>query len=1041
MNEELLKLIVQLFAIVAKERITDDERSNLREFLLLHVSHDTIPHFLSIFEEQVERKVVHEEGATETDRETAEYLDDWSNILDICKVINESLTKQQKLVLLLKLIELMLQDGNISERQSNLIFYISESIHISQREAELITMFLTGQEVEELDCKEILIIDESEEHEYKSSHIQSRNLTGMIVVLRIADADTYFVKYLGISNLTLNGNHFRSRKIYVLPTGSNIRGNKILPIYYSDIVTKFLKEETKMKISFEAKNIYHEFRSGDVGLRGINISEEGGKLVGLMGASGSGKSTLLSVLNGYAQPTRGKVFINGVNLHDNPEQFNGVIGLVPQDDFLIEELSVYQNLYYAARLTFGNHTIEETHELVATTLRSLGLMEIKDLKVGSALDKTISGGQRKRLNIGLELLRKPSIMFVDEPTSGLSSNDSINIMDLLKELSLQGKLIFVVIHQPSSDIFKMFDQLLILDIGGYQVYYGNPVEALVYFKTIVNMVNKDQGACMECGNIKSEQIFNILESKIVNEYGRFTDRRKISASKWNEYFKEKIKLPKVERVKNPIEVSQQNPSHIQQLKIYGIRDIRTKLSNKQYLLITFLVAPILAVFLAMLIRYYENLNGDATYSFMKNDNIPVYFFMAVIVALFMGLTLSAEELIKDRKMLQRESFLHLSRMSYLAAKIAVLFFISSIQSLSFVLIGNLILGIHGVTFSMWAVLLATAVFANLLGLNISSAFNSAVTVYILIPVLIIPQLVLSGVIISFDKFNPQLSNLEKVPAIGNYMASRWAFEALSVNQFRYNSYSKQFYDYDREVALAEYYATYYMPNLEAHLSKLSNNFDVVTAFPDSIRGLETHLRVLRNEINKQLYLVGRNQFPHIDRLNLKNFDREVYVETSTFLTTLKRYYRNRHNLWSTRLDSIKNLLNDTPRGFQLQKWLRNRYYNKSLAELLEGRGKSTRIVEHNGNLYQKIYPVYYKPDPNKMFDVSPIFYAPEKVVFYNVFDTLYVNLSVIILMTLFLLVALYFDWLKKTIVWIEDVQISRKYRKSARKALKNETYN
>lgn len=1034
MNEELLKLIVQLFAIVAKERITEDERSNLREFLLLHVSHDAIPHFIDVFDTQIQKSGTYE--VTDTDSETAEYINDWSNILDICKVINESLTKQQKLVLLLKLIELMLQDGQISERQSNLIFYISESIHVSGKETKLITQFLTGQDEEDLDCKEMLIINESEESLFKTAHIQSKNLTGMIVVLRIADADTYFVKYLGISNLTLNGNHFRSRKIYILPTGSNIRGNKIQPIYYSDIVTKFLKEETKVKISFEAKDIYHEFKSGDVALQDITVSEEGGRLIGLMGASGSGKSTLLSVLNGSVKPTEGTVLINGVDLYSNPEQLNGVIGLVPQDDFLVEELSVYQNLYYAARLTFGNHSIKDTHQLVATTLKSLGLTEIKDLKVGSALDKTISGGQRKRLNIGLELLRKPSIMFVDEPTSGLSSNDSINIMDLLKELSLQGKLIFVVIHQPSSDIFKMFDQLIILDAGGYQVYYGNPVEALVYFKTIVNMVNKDQGACIECGNIKSEQIFNILESKIVNEYGRFTDRRKINPLKWNEYFKEKINVAEVETVNEPIEVSQKNPKRLQQMKIFGIRDIRTKLANKQYLLLTFLVAPILATFLALLIRYYESLNGDATYSFMKNDNIPVYFFMAVIVALFMGLTLSAEELIKDRKMLQRESFLHLSRISYLASKIAVLFFISAIQTLSFVLIGNLILGIYGVAFSMWLILFVTAAFANLMGLNISSAFNSAVTVYILIPVLIIPQLVLSGVIISFDKFNPQLSNLEKVPAVGNFMVSRWAFEALAVNQFRYNNYTQQFYEAEREIALADYYSTYYVPNLEAHLSKVSNNFDVVSAYPDSIKMVEEHLAVLKNEINKQLRLVGANQFENASSIELNTFDRNLYVETATFLGTLKRFYRNKHQKWSNKLDSTKHLLNDTPRGFELQKWLRNRYYNQSLAEILEGKSKPTRIVDYKGHLIQKIYPVYYKPDSTKLFDIATLFYAPEKVVFYKSFDTLFVNIAVILIMTIFLLVALYFDWLKKLVDWVEDMQIMRKRKKIAKEKAK-----
>src|SRR5260221_5203877 len=195
----------------------------------------------------------------------------------------------------------------------------------------------------------------------------------------------------------------------------------------------------------------------------------------MMGSSGSGKSTLLNVLNASEKPSNGRVLINGINIHEKTHEVEGVIGFIPQDDLLMEDLTVYENLYYSARLCFKHYSHKEIVRTVERVLSNLGLSEIKNLKVGSPLQKTISGGQRKRLNIGLELLREPAILFVDEPTSGLSSRDSENIMDLLKELSLRGKMIFVVIHQPSSDIFKMFDTLLILDVGGFQIYYVNPL--------------------------------------------------------------------------------------------------------------------------------------------------------------------------------------------------------------------------------------------------------------------------------------------------------------------------------------------------------------------------------------------------------------------------------------------------------------------------------------------------------------------------------------------------------------------------------------
>src|SRR5690606_14208356 len=154
-------------------------------------------------------------------------------------------------------------------------------------------------------------------------------------------------------------------------------------------------------------------------------------------------------LNGNYTPYSGKVTINGLDIHHERDEVSGMIGYISQDDLLIEELSVYQNLYQNAKLCFDGLTDEQIGEKVKNTLLALGLYEIKDIQVGSRMNKKISGGQRKRLNIALELIREPSVLFVDEPTSGLSSRDSENIMDLLKELALKGKLVFVVIHQPS----------------------------------------------------------------------------------------------------------------------------------------------------------------------------------------------------------------------------------------------------------------------------------------------------------------------------------------------------------------------------------------------------------------------------------------------------------------------------------------------------------------------------------------------------------------------------------------------------------------
>jgi ABC-type multidrug transport system ATPase subunit/uncharacterized tellurite resistance protein B-like protein len=896
MSEELLKAVIQLFAIVARERITDDERNNIKEFLSLHLNRDATKYYLNLFDEFCKNDNVEtERDLSSLDPDTVQFVDDWAKIMQISKQVNQALTMQQKLVLIIKIIELVHADGDISERQENLIYYIGQALKIPHQDVEALRNFVAGQDIDELASKNVLIIDEGyDDSPYPGPRIIEKNLTGLIAILKLSDS--YFIKYLGISVVYLNSILLKSRKIDVFPTGSTIRGDKIEPIYYSDIIGKFLVGENQQKISFTCDHVFYHFKSGRAGLQNINIAEQGGKLIGIMGASGSGKSTLLNVLNGIEKPSSGRVLINGINIHEKPDEVYGVIGYIPQDDLLIEDLTVFENLFYAARLCFGTKTSEECADLVEKVLQQLGLSEIRHLKVGSPLQKTISGGQRKRLNIGLELLREPAVLFVDEPTSGLSSRDSENIMDLLKELSLRGKMVFVVIHQPSSDIFKMFDTLIILDVGGFQIYYGNPVEAVIYFRDIINAANKTQGACPECGNINPEQIFNIIETKIVNEYGRLTNTRKVSPGQWYQYFKQRLKVPKIEHVQDALPATQPIASRLQQLKIFITRDSLAKIANKQYFYINLLEAPVLAFFISFMVKYYNLLgkdNPNPHYTFYDNENIPVFFFMSVVVALFFGLTMSAEEIFRDRKILKREQFLHLSRNSYLISKVVVLFFISAVQTVLFILVGHFILEIPLTEFRYWLILFSASCWANLLGLNISASFNSAVTIYILIPLLIIPQLLLSGVVIEFDKFNPKVSKSSGVPFMGNIMVSRWAFEAYMVTQFKDNPYEKIFYEVDKEIAQSTYKRTLMVPELETRLSNCMlnranwrnpNNEDMVKS-----------IRLLRNTIEEELEIVGRQNFPDADILVPGRFDSTVYSKTDSFLKGLRNYYIQRQN--------------------------------------------------------------------------------------------------------------------------------------------------
>jgi ABC transport system ATP-binding/permease protein len=692
-----------------------------------------------------------------------------------------------------------------------------------------------------------MVVDDKQDELLHAKHLPCGALDGMLLILSVKSADLYFLRYTGTQDVFLNGLLINNRRIYLFAKGSFVRLPIGKPIYYTDVVSHFMSDTLSEKISFEVNNLKFQFKTGGIGLRNVNIIEEQGKLIGIMGASGAGKTTLLNVLCGIEKPTEGQVLINGFDLHAERDKLEGVIGYIPQDDLLIEELTVWENLYYNAKLCFKDKSEQEIKTLVDDTLQSLGLFERRNLKVGNPLNKMISGGQRKRLNIALELIRQPAVLFVDEPTSGLSSRDSENVMNLLRELTLKGKLIFVVIHQPSSDIFKMFDKMFILDTGGFPVYYGNPGESLIYFKRLDLQVNSDLGECPNCGNLNPELIFNIIDASVIDEYGNYTPKRKKSPEDWHHLYNDHIAIPPKPTTEVSAPKTLSIPTWFNQFKIYTLRDFFAKISNKQYILLNLLEAPLLGFILAYLIRYIVDPNSS-NYIFRENENIPPYIFMAIVVSLFFGLIISAEEIFKDAKILKREKFLNLSRSSYLSSKILLLFTISAIQMALFVIVGNSVIGFKGMNFEFWLALFSISAFANILGLILSSSFNSIVTIYILIPLVMIPQMVLGGAMFTFDKLNRDFTSADKVPLVADIMPSRYIYEGLMVHQYVHNPFKKHIFDKEMQESKANFKQAYYFPEildvLDNCRSYLSN------PNPEKKGAFEEDLALLKNELGK-----------------------------------------------------------------------------------------------------------------------------------------------------------------------------------------------
>jgi ABC-type multidrug transport system ATPase subunit len=1014
MSEEILRALMQLFAIIAKqdEGVESTQVEYVKNFLQQQLNDDEVKEYFSLFMQY--SGMVESENEADNDEEKSTRkltsVKDSVRILGLCKKINKTLTQRQKIIVLVRLFEIVNADRKFTDQRMQIINTVADVFKVVKEEFSSIESFVINNRPEEVDDPNLLIINEKPDEPRYAKKIPIKHLYGSMFILKIKSVDLYFLKYTGSEDLFLNGLLVRNDRIYLFANGSTVKLSKSAPVYYSDVAAHFLADTVASPISYTARNLEFKFPNGHVGLHDVSFSEAHGRLIGIMGSSGAGKTTLLNVLCGIEEPSKGEVIINDINLQKEKEKLEGVIGLVPQDDLLIEELTVYQNLYYNARLCFKDKTDAELNEMVTRTLQNLSLFDRKDLKVGSPMKKTISGGQRKRLNIALELIREPSILFVDEPTSGLSSRDSENVMDLLRELTLKGKLIFVVIHQPSSEIYKMFDKMIILDTGGYQIYYGNPVEAVMYFKRLDSQINSEIGECPACGNVNPELIFNIIEAKVVDEFGNYTDARKVTPQQWEEHHKNHIIHKELNQEEGSPPKNLRIPGWFSQFNIYTVRDFLSKISNRQYVALSLLEAPILGFILSSIIRYIED-PSSKTYVFRVNENIPVFIFMALIVALFLGLTISAEEIFRDRKILKRERFLNLSRSSYLASKIAILFVISAIQSFLFVFVANRFLGIRNMDFYYWIALFSTAAFANMLGLNISASFNSAVTIYILIPLVMIPMMILSGAMFSFDKLNRNISRVDKVPVIAEFMVTKWSYEALMVNQFKNNRFMKSMlYDLEKEESQSDYKKVYWLPELTERLERIKNEL----SSSGSVTMSAGDLLVIANEIIKESMVNHQvPPFEAISSLVPDRFDARTAEEVSEYLALLDKYYGDKFQLVSRKKENFINYqLENNPEVFNR---LRDQYQNEGVSDIVRKVYEKNKILEYDYQLVQHYDPIYQDPYVGSIFTLRTHFFSPLKPFLGKTLDTFWYNIAVIWLLTLFLYLALYFEWLKKLI--------------------------
>ena len=955
MTDIILSSFLSLFALFGKEEKVDEARAKnlLEDYLRHHFGIRKINTYLGLYDDM--RGVY----------EMSDDLDTEIIVSSICDNLHGKIRTSEEAMLLLRIMEFCgVKDSNIHP----MFKVMAEKFNVPE---QLFNDFID------------FVSNKPSEHVML---LQPEGFDGQLKTLLTPTTGTLIFTYNGEDMALLNDVPVLPGAYQVWLQSSVLKGKNGHPIYYSSILAEYNKkngkdEESNQQVEFCGRNINFRFPNSDNGMHNLNFTLHSGELLAIMGGSGTGKTTLLSILNGSLTPQEGQITING---HDISEQkAKDLIGFVPQDDLLIEELTVYQNLYYTAKLCFASLTEEEIDRRVMKILKDLGLDATKDLKVGSAINKYISGGQRKRLNIALELIREPAVLFLDEPTSGLSSADTEKVINLLKEQTYKGKLVVVNIHQPSSDVYKLFDRLWLLDKGGYPVFDGNPIDAITYFKSAANYADAETSACPTCGNVNPEIVLNIIDEKAINNTGETSEARKMTPQEWHElYLKHQPEFSQPDISEVPAS-DLKKPGKLGQFLIFLRRNFKTKITNIQYLCIALLEAPVLAVICALLTRYAP----PEGYTVMDNKNLVSYFFMAVIVATFIGMSGSAEEIIKDRALLKREKFLQLSYGSYIWSKIIFMAGVSLIQTFLFILIGNTIMGL-GLFGTWWLILFATAFLANLTGLLLSQCLSSIVSIYISIPILLIPQILLCGLVVSFSDLTPN-SKTGNVPLIGELIPSRWSYEALAVTSFTDNDYEKPFFELDKARQENQFYNLGFLYELQSQLETMNDEKrQGKEVNPAHLSVINTNLPVLTEFCGMAPY-AGDGSYQ-----SLYNYMKEA-----------EKIMSKRGNDFTMKKEAMVSKM-VKQQGKEAFLELKKDNYNIKLEEFVTGADQRGMVEVVDDYLVPRSGIIYLTPH-NKIGRAP--FYSSEKILGSWHIKTLWFNLGVILLMSVITIILLLTD--------------------------------
>lgn len=525
---------------------------------------------------------------------------------------------------------------------------------------------------------------------------------------------------------------YRSDCLLILDTGSRIRLD----------VHQLLRKVTDLE------------KREKVILNDISLVIEPGQLVALVGGSGAGKSTLMKSLLGIEPVTAGAVFLNGDNLRQNWAMYRSQIGYVPQDDIVHPDLTVEEVLAYACKLRLPPDT--NVKQVVNTTLEQIKLSHVRNNFI-----RNLSGGQRKRVSIGVELLADPKLFFLDEPTSGLDPGLDKEMMRLLGELAQQGRTVVLVTHATAN--IEVCDRITFMGRGGKLCYFGPPQQALSFFE-------------MPSVDLKYfSDIYIKLDGATPDEVRETVDhwaQKYLDSPEYHKYVKSQLKTGKNKNSKTDVRI-RTGISPLKQLSLLSQRYLQLVLRDRASLIFSLVSGPIAIALTAGILHNQTPFHRLNPLELSQAPLALKVLFIFTCIATWIGLSSSVREIVKESAIYARERLINLGLIPYLSSKVLIRSGLAVAQTLLIVL--TVLVGFKSPDYNLipWFLGLGITNFLTLLAsislsLMISSFVKNENEANSMLPLIMIPQIILSGVLF-------QLKGL--AGTLGWLTISRWSMGA------------------------------------------------------------------------------------------------------------------------------------------------------------------------------------------------------------------------------------------------------------------------